>query len=401
MTLFRRFLLAPLILLMLLLAGGEGLAKPAVTGFRTGLHPDTTRVVLDLTGKVEYSIFTIADPYRVVIDLPDVEWRLPGTTVLVRGGLIERFRYGIFRPGNSRLVLDVNAPVVVRRSFMMKPNAQFIHRLVLDLAEVPAAEFRPQGQPMPMPVVAAIPTKPIDTVPDHGDKPLVVLDPGHGGVDPGTTGVSGVQEKVITLAAAKELKRQLEATGRYRVILTRTRDVFVELRERVEIARRSEADLFISLHADAIANPKFRGASVYTLSEEASDKEAAELAAKENKADVIAGVDLSSSEYGADVTTILIDLTQRETMNLSAEFATRLIPELGSAGKLLRKTHRFAGFRVLKAPDVPSVLVELGYVSNKHDDRLLRDPKRRAALMRAILRAIDIYFKDRESADRS
>lgn len=401
MTLFRRFLLAPLILLMLLLAGGEGLAKPAVTGFRTGLHPDTTRVVLDLTGEVEYSIFTIADPYRVVIDLPDVEWRLPATTVLVRGGLIERFRYGIFRPGNSRLVLDVNAPVVVRRSFMMKPNAQFIHRLVLDLAEVPAAEFRPQGQPMAMPVVAAIPTKPIDAVPDHGDKPLVVLDPGHGGVDPGTTGVSGVQEKVITLAAAKELKRQLEATGRYRVVLTRTRDVFVELRERVEIARRSEADLFISLHADAIANPKFRGASVYTLSEEASDKEAAELAAKENKADVIAGVDLSSSAYGAEVTTILIDLTQRETMNLSAEFATQLIPELGSAGKLLRKTHRFAGFRVLKAPDVPSVLVELGYVSNKHDDRLLTDPTRRAALMRAILRAIDIYFKSRQSADRS
>ena len=175
----------------------------------------------------------------------------------------------------------------------------------------------------------------------------------------------------------------------------------MRLTERVEIARRANAELFISLHADAIANNAVRGATIYTLSEKSSDAEAAELAAKENKSDVIAGIDLSAEAYGEDVTKILIDLMQRETMNFSARFAAVLIPEIAKEARLLRKTHRFAGFRVLKAPDVPSVLVEMGYMSNRKDERMLKDRAQRRKLMGAVLRAIDRYFADRTSARRT
>lgn len=382
-----------------LLAMNSASAKPAVIGLRIGVHTDTTRVVLDLTGQLEYTIFTLPEPYRVVIDLPEVEWRMPATTIPAGRGIVQRLRFGLFQPGTSRLVLDVSAPVQVRKTFLLRPTADFSYRLVLDLAAVAPSEFRRQGQP-----TAPVKPKPPPLAPGTGAKggrPVIVIDPGHGGVDPGTTGVSGVYEKHITLAAAMELKRQLEATGRYVVILTRKRDVFVRLPERIEIARRAKADLFISLHADAIARKKVRGATVYTLSEKSSDAEAAALAAKENRSDIIAGMDLTSQAYDDEVTGILIDLAQRETMNYSAEFASLLIPELGKAGRLLRKTHRFAGFRVLKAPDVPSVLVELGYLSNRSDERALRDPARRARLMQAVTRAVNRYFGARNSAKRS
>ncbi|MFQ5958165.1 MAG: N-acetylmuramoyl-L-alanine amidase [Alphaproteobacteria bacterium] len=377
-------------------------AKPAVTGLRLGVHTDVTRVVLDLTGSLDYTVFTLPDPYRVVIDLPEVEWRMPAKTIPAGRGVVQRLRYGLFQPGTSRLVLDVAAPVAVRKMFILRPTADFGYRLVLDLAAVTAEEFRRQGRPSPavQTQTARLPPPP-QPVPERRGRQVIVVDAGHGGVDPGTVGASGTYEKTITLAAARELKRQLEATGRYAVVMTRTRDVFVRLRQRVEVARNAKADLFVSLHADAIANKRVRGATVYTLSEKSSDTEAAELAAKENKSDIIAGIDLASEAYGDDVTNILIDLAQRETMNFSAEFANLLIPELGKEGRLLRKTHRFAGFRVLKAPDVPSVLVEMGYVSNRKDERMLRDPARRRDLMRAVVRAIDRYFARRRSAGRT
>ena len=301
----------------------------------------------------------------------------------------------------SRVVLDVSGPVVVNRAFMLRPAADFGYRLVLDLAPVSAEAFTRQAQLAPPPQPGAVPeaSPPMPTPGANGTKPLVVVDPGHGGVDPGTIGVSGGYEKAVTLACALELKRQLEASGRYRVMLTRSRDVFVQLRQRVGLARDSGADLFISLHADAISNRKIHGAAVYTLSEKSSDAEAAELAAKENKSDIIAGVNLAGEGYDEDVANILIDLAQRETMNLSAEFATLVIPELGRESAMLRKSHRYAGFRVLKAPDVPSVLIELGYVSNAEDERRLGDPAHRRELMAAIVRAADSYFKARNSSD--
>ncbi|MFQ5785970.1 MAG: N-acetylmuramoyl-L-alanine amidase [Alphaproteobacteria bacterium] len=388
-------------LAVLLLVAGTAFAKPAVVGVRIGVHPDSTRVVLDLTANLDYRVFTLPTPYRVVIDLPEVEWRVTTANLAPGRGLVQRFRYGLFRPGTSRLVVDVGAPVSVRKVFMLRPTADFGYRLVLDLAAVAAGEFRRMGQPPS----AKPPSAPGATagggVSKRGGKPVIVIDPGHGGVDPGTTSVGGVYEKHITLAAARELKRQLDATGRYTVVMTRRRDVFISLARRVEIAREAGARLFISLHADAIADRAVRGVSVYTLSENASDAEAEALAAKENTSDIIAGVDLSLAAYDPDVASILIDLAQRDTTNASVDFTKFLTPELGKAARLLRKTHRFAGFRVLKAPDVPSVLIELGYLSNRRDERMLRDPDGRKKLMQAVVRATNRYFTAKTSAERS
>jgi N-acetylmuramoyl-L-alanine amidase len=225
-----------------------------------------------------------------------------------------------------------------------------------------------------------------------------MIDPGHGGVDPGAMSRSGVWEKNIVLAFARELRRGLLATGQFRVLMTRDRDVFVRLRNRIAIARRAGADLFISVHADSIRNSRVRGTSVYTLSERASDKEADTLAHKENKSDLIAGVDLK--KQSDDVVNILIDLAQRETMNESAVFARKLVNELGKTRKMLRNTHRFAGFAVLKAPDIPSVLVELGYLSNRSDERLLTNPKKRRSLARAMARAVQEYFERQQALNR-
>jgi N-acetylmuramoyl-L-alanine amidase len=229
--------------------------------------------------------------------------------------------------------------------------------------------------------------------------PLIYIDPGHGGPDPGTIGHAGIYEKDVTLAMAKELQRQLLASGRYRVKMTRDTDRFVALRPRFEMARRDHADMFISLHADA--NPFFaaRGATVYTLSETASDSEAEALAAKENKADLIDGVDLSQENN--TVTSILIDLAQRETTNRSASFAELLVHDMGQVTLMLRNSHRFAGFAVLKAPDIPSVLIELGYLSDAQDEALLISPLHRTKLAGAMLHAIDGYYTEMASGTRS
>ncbi len=219
---------------------------------------------------------------------------------------------------------------------------------------------------------------------------VIVLDPGHGGVDPGTRGVNGVDEKEVTLAFARAVARELRKSDRYRVFLTRTDDRFVPLRERVRMAQARDADLFISLHADSIADPKISGASVYTLSETASDAEAARLARKENKVDILAGVDLTDQD--PIVASILIDLAWRETNNRSIDFAELLTEELGRVTRLLRRNRRFAGFVVLKSPETPSVLVELGYLSNERNAALLMDAGYRQRVAVAVRRAVDRYF---------
>lgn len=262
----------------------------------------------------------------------------------------------------------------------------------------------PVATPEPEPEQAALPARapaqaaPQPRSPRNEGKAVIVLDPGHGGVDPGALGVSGIYEKHITLAMARELKTQLERSGRYKVHLTRDRDIFIRLRERVAIARQYGADLFISLHADSVNNPQLAGLSVYTLSQTASDSEAQSLADKENKADLLAGIDLSHES--ADVANILIDLAQRETMNRSAGFAGGVVDELGRDTTLLGNTHRFAGFAVLKAPDVPSILVELGYLSNPDEERKLRQPDYRAKLAKGIARAVDRHFLEGQKARR-
>jgi N-acetylmuramoyl-L-alanine amidase len=219
---------------------------------------------------------------------------------------------------------------------------------------------------------------------------LVILDPGHGGVDPGAIGKTGVYEKDVALATAREVARQLEATRRYRVRLTRKDDEFIPLGERVARARAASGDLFLSIHADALPNAGMRGASVYTLSEQASDKEAAALAARENKADLIAGIDLSHHEPA--VSEILIDLARRQTNNLSIRLAHELVTELGHEVRLLANSHRSAGFVVLKAPDIPSALVEMGCLSNRTEEQLLTKPAYQRKVATGLVRSVNDYF---------
>lgn len=371
--------------------GQASRAAPVVLGVRTGEQPTATRFVLDLSEAIEFRVFVLPNPYRVVIDLPEVDWRVEPTADIGQG-LIRNFRFGLFEAGVSRVVLDVDGPVRVQRSFLLPPNGAFPHRFVLDIAPVNAADFTTvAGLPPPPPPQARTPAR----TPRRkgGDsRPTIVLDPGHGGIDPGTVGARGTFEKKITLSVAKELRRQLVDSGRYRVVLTRDKDVFVRLGRRVEIARAAGADLFVSLHADSIKNRRVRGAAVYTLSETASDAEAAALAAKENRADVIAGLHLEGES--TEVTTILIDLARRETMNLSAGFAALLVPEIRRNGKVLRNDHRVAGFAVLKAPDVPSILVEMGYLSNRQDEKLLLSRAYQRRISTAMVRAVDRYFRE-------
>ena len=285
------------------------------------------------------------------------------------------------------------------------------YRLVIDLAPVTDAEFAQTERqfaskdwvdPPVHQAAATAPRLPAAAGDRKGlgpQKRLVMLDPGHGGPDPGAIGVSGVQEKEITLEVARKVRRMLELTGRYKVMLTRDEDVYVPLRKRYQLAEAAGAELFISLHADINSNPRLRGTSIYTLSENASDREAAALAAKENRSDAIAGIDLSNQSDA--VASFLIELRQRQTMNESALFSESLIQEVASSSKLLRNTHRFAGFAVLKSPDVPSVLMELGYLSNRQDEKVLTDPRHQEKMARSILRATDEFFERKERLSRS
>ena len=224
----------------------------------------------------------------------------------------------------------------------------------------------------------------------RGKPHLIVLDPGHGGIDPGAIGYSGVYEKEIALATAHDVARRLQATRRYQVKMTRTDDEFIHLEDRVAFARAHGADLFLSIHADALPEAGVRGASVFTLSEKASDKEAAELAASENKADLIGGVDLSRHE--PVVSEILFDLARRQTNNLSIRLARNLVAELGREVRMLNNSHRSAGFVVLKAPDIPSALVELGCLSNRVEDGLLQQGPYQRKLAGSLVRSINDYF---------
>jgi N-acetylmuramoyl-L-alanine amidase len=226
------------------------------------------------------------------------------------------------------------------------------------------------------------------------NKPLIVIDPGHGGVDPGAQGVNGSIEKDVVLEVGLALRDFLIADGNYDVVMTRDSDAFIGLRDRVDIARRSRADLFISLHADSIDRSGIRGASVYTLSEKASDAEAARLAESENAADVIAGANLSGES--AEVRDILIDLAQRETKNFSVNFAKTLTSQLSRETGVTERPHRYAGFKVLKAPDVPSVLLELGFLSDERDEEAMTSAVWQARVAGAIHRSVQEYFGHRQ-----
>lgn len=382
-------LLAPILLAAL----GTAHADPAVLGVRLGLDQDRTRLVLDLSLPANAEPTLLTGPDRLVIDLPTVVWKLPDTTTSGGMGLIKGYRFSTFDAKTSRIVFDLAGPAHIVRSFSLPPNAGYQHRIVFDLAKGGETGAKPVASAQAAPGAPRIPA------PLRKPKQLsltVMIDPGHGGVDSGTVGASGDNEKTIVLSVARKLKDTLRKKG-YRVVMTRDSDVYPSLKERVAMARNAKADLFISLHADSNSNHDLRGVSVYTLSDVASDAETAELAGKENRSDAIAGVDLSTEDD--DTSWLIIELTMRETMKQSARLARLLTGEFSDGAPMLKNPHRYAGFRVLKAPDVPSVLIELGQLGNPADEKRLVDDKVQGGMAEAIGRAVDRFFVvDRRAA---
>ncbi len=386
----------PLALCLALSLPGRGGADVIVSDARLGVHGRETHFVLDLTEPVPVErVFTLSGPYRVVIDLPNARARQDLSNEHADIGIVAAYRSGRYRPDTFRVVLDLKGPARVLRHFTLSPSADQGYRHVFHLEPVNAETFARERRAVRL-TAAALPAPPAPTVkPDRpAGKRLIVIDPGHGGIDPGATRGKRIYEKHITLKVATRLKRELEKSGRYKVVLTRAGDVFVALRDRMAMASRLKADLFISIHADSIGKRRVRGASVYTLPEEASDPESAAFAARENKADLLAGIDIAYFDEEPEAGKILIDMGQTNARNCSKRFSQLLVVELGrSQQRLLRKPQRSAGFAVLKAPQVPSVLVELGYLSNKHDARRLISAKHQATLARTARRAIDGYFR--------
>ena len=340
---------------------------PVATDARLGGDETQTRFVMDFSRKIDLRAFTLADPYRVVVDIPQVVFQLPPKSGESGRGLIKAFRFGLVMQGGSRLVFDLAKPAKIEKAFVVDSTETAPARLVLDLAPTDRESFLRRTAADNRTARADLPRVDAPSTKEGDKRPLVVLDPGHGGIDTGTKGPSGEEEKDIVLNFAQRLRERLEKSGKYRVLLTRTDDTFVALADRVRIARDAGATLFVSIHADSLPHGEgdAQGASIYTLSDTATDSEAARLAEKENRADVIAGVDLKSEPD--DVAGILIDLAERETKSLSTQFAHKLAGEMKAVTRMHKKPLKSAGFRVLRAPDVPSVLVELGYVSNRQD----------------------------------
>lgn len=406
-------------------------AAPVVSGLAVKSAPNIDRIELQLSQAITYKSFGLDNPPRLVIDMPALEWRAgSGLPAGYNGSILRNIRVARFNATTTRMVLDLAQPVSLDEVSVQNQgvNAPFIMRFDVvtagyakgskdsaatwqQSAPSPAAirdsKAEPSGSkpvqdwvalaeastsPKPLPAGLPFTTAPVPVFRPAGTyKPVVVIDAGHGGRDPGTTGRNGTREKIVTLVYARALASALHATGRYNVVLTRDDDSYIMLRERLAIGRRAEGDIFISIHADAAENSSTRGLSIYTLSENASDSEAAALAARENKVDLIYGMNLSTENK--DVTEILIDLAQRETKNKSTKLADIIVEHVGKKVQLLRNTHRYAGFAVLKAPDVPSVLIELGFLSNRKDEALITSSNYRAGVIAALVDGIDAYFE--------
>ena len=378
---------------------GKAAAKPSpfpvASAVRVGGNQEQTRFVLDVSRKVDVAAFTLADPYRVVVDLPQMTFKLPSHAGEHGRGLVTAYRFGLVMRGGSRIVLDTSKPVQVKKAFVLPPAAGQPARLVLDLAATDRDSFlrtialQDRAERAKRPArVAAAPKK------SNDPRPLIVLDPGHGGIDNGTHW-KDIDEKDIVLAFAKMLREKLLKSGKFRVAMTRSDDTYITLNDRVRFARGQRAALFISLHADSLP-PKeghAEGATVYTLSERASDAQAAELANSENSSDILAGVDLSKEP--SDVASILVDLAQRETKTFSVQFARNVVGELRDTAKLYKHPVKSAGFVVLKDPDVPSVLIELGYLSSATDRKNLTSAAWRAKTAGALAAAVDTFFAPR------
>jgi N-acetylmuramoyl-L-alanine amidase len=384
------------------------LAVASSVGLENGA--DRAKLSFDLTQPVAATSFVLAAPDRIVVDLPDVDFHIdpqvgdekpvhdrPGRAA--PSGLVASFRFGHFAPGKSRIVIDLAAPARVLRATAEPTGEGTKSRLVIELARTDPAAFQAAAHNAVLASAGANEAENAAPVKDAADKnaslPLIVIDPGHGGVDSGAI-VNGLVEKDIVFDFAKALAAKLSASGHYKVVMTRDSDVFLSLGDRVRVAQDSGAALFVSIHADTIYDAaSVSGATVYTVSDHATDAEAERTAEKENQADAVAGV--AGSEEADGVSDILADLTRQETRVYSHVFARTLVNYWKVAGRLNKNPERAAGFRVLKAPDVPSVLIELGYLSNAKDAASLVSPKWRDTTSTRLAAAVDAYFAVRGS----
>jgi N-acetylmuramoyl-L-alanine amidase len=369
---FQKILCAIAMFPLVLSSSGYGENAPiAITGVTVASSASGERVTLNSRQALVYArLMTLPNPPRIVIDLPTVRATNITLPKNYAGGAISAIRFGQFDTATSRVVIDL-ARAVNSEQVALVPMKQ--GGLSVDIAVKGA----------PTPVVAKAVTV-------AQERPLIVIDAGHGGQDPGAVGVRKTIEKHVTLAMAKAIKSALLATGRYRVLLTREDDRFIMLGDRVNIARKHKADMFISIHADSNPEPQARGLSIYTISDTASDEATAALAARENAVDDLSGMKLDNVDK--DVADILLDLAAHETKAKSAQLADILVSALNPKITKLSKTHRYAGFRVLKAPDIPSALIELGFLTNVHDEAQLTSPEYRDLIASSIVKGIDAYY---------
>ena len=380
--------------------------QPKISAMAARLEQSDKGAVLtfELSAEARATAYAVAGPDRIIVDLPEVAFLMDpavgrlvpvGKAAKSDAGLIKSYRFGLFAPGKSRVVIDLARPAMIRRVASMSRDGA--PRIEIDLVPADATQFAAAAAEHakidPVTTGTTAPAKPATAV-AQAEKPLVVIDPGHGGVDVGAAGKHGEQEKAIVFDFARALAAKIEANGKLRVILTRTQDVFISLSERVRFAREHHAALFMSIHADTLGEASVEGATIYTVSNKASDAEAARIAEKENFADQAAG--LERKEEAEEIGDILFDLTRRETRAYSRQFAEALVSRWKGAGSLNKNPLRAAGFVVLKAHDVPSVLLELGYLSSEKDLAKLTSPQWRDTASATTAQAIEAFFAARD-----
>ncbi len=389
-----RYAAASLTLLVAPVRGGFAAAPPTVLGVRVWPAADYTRVTLEHDQPMQFAHMLVRDPYRLVVDLEGVEFNsvlgsLPGK-IAETDPYIKLIRAGRNRPGVVRLVIELKGEIRPQ-VFTLKPVGDYGHRLVLDLYPVEAPDplmalLRGEDQ-----AEARLELPPKNDRPEVTRLVTVVLDPGHGGEDPGAIGRGGSQEKNVTLSIARRLKAKMDAEPNMRSMLTRDGDFFIPLHQRVQKARRVRADLFVSVHADAFVKPTARGSSVFALSENGASSSAARwLAQKENAADLIGGVNFGVKD--PHLARTLLDLSQTATINDSLKLGKDVLGELGRINTLHKGQVEQAGFAVLKAPDIPSILIETAFISNPEEEKRLTDEDYQDQMAEAILRGVKRYF---------
>ncbi len=368
------------------LAWGSGSALAAtavqVNAVRLWAGPENTRVVLDLSAPAAHEVFTLANPDRVVVDIPSGRLSLTEQSLPTVAGVVRDIRYAHRDNGTLRIVMDLTQPVSPR-SFLVEPNEAYGHRLVVDLGLTVAATAATDS------TRTVVKKRLADS--GAGRDIVVAIDAGHGGEDPGAIGRRGTREKDVTLAIARRLKTHIDSEPGMRAVLTRDGDYFVSLRDRIVRARKHQADMFVSVHADAVRDRRVAGSSVYVLSSRgASDEAARWLAERENAADLVGGVSLDDKD---DVlASVLLDLSQGASMSASVDAAEYVLKHLNRVGSVRRGRVQHAGFVVLKSPDIPSLLVETAFISNPGEETRLRDRTHQDSLAVAILGGVREYF---------